>query len=146
MNVKKLLASAMLIAATVSPLSAQTTDSIKVGTLFPLSGPMALLGNEAFQAAQVAREMINERGGVLGKQVTFATADAPDPNSANAEATRLIIREKVSVIAGSYASSLALAASEVAEREGVLYWETVAVADKITQRKYKNVVRLTFNA
>lgn len=146
MKMKKLLAVAALFAASVMPLSAQTADTIKVGTLFPLSGPMALLGNEAFQAAQVAREMINERGGVLGKQVTFATADAPDPTSANAEATRLIIREKVAVIAGSYSSGLALAASEVAEREGVLYWETVAVADKITQRKYKNIVRLTFNA
>jgi branched-chain amino acid transport system substrate-binding protein len=146
MNIKKLVASAALVAAAASPLAALAADDIKVGALFPLSGPMALLGNEAFQAAQVAREMINERGGVLGKQVSFATADAPDPTSANAEATRLIIREKVSVIAGSYSSALALAASEVAEREGVLYWETVAVADKITQRKYKNIVRLTFNA
>lgn len=146
MKVHNFLAKAVLIAAVISPLSAVAADEIRIGTLFPLSGPMALLGNEAFQAAQVAREMINERGGVLGKQVEFATADAPDPTSANAEATRLIIREKVSVIAGSYSSALSLAASEVAEREGVLYWETVAVADKITQRKYKNIVRLTFNA
>src|ERR1017187_6906840 len=88
MNIKKLVASAALVAAAASPLAALAADDIKVGALFPLSGPMALLGNEAYKAAQVAREMINEGGGVLGKQVSFATADAADPTSANAEATR----------------------------------------------------------
>ena len=96
------------------------------------------------QAAQVARDMFNERGGAHGKKVTFAVADAPGPTQGNAEATRLVVREKVQLIAGTYASSIALAASEVTEREGVLYWETIAVADKFTGRNYENVVRLTF--
>ncbi len=135
-----------VIAGLMSASTAQAADPLKIGVLFPLSGPMALIGNEAYQAAEVARDMINEKGGVLGRKVEFAVADAPDPKAANAEATRLIIREKVPLIAGSYASSLSLAASEVAEREGVLYWETIAVADKITQRKYQNIVRLTFNS
>lgn len=126
--------------------AANAADPLKIGVLFPLSGPMALIGNEAYQAAEVARDMVNERGGVLGRKVEYAVSDAPDPKAANAEATRLIIREKVPLIAGSYASSLSLAASEVAEREGVMYWETIAVADKITKRDYKNIVRLTFNA
>ncbi|MER1966739.1 ABC transporter substrate-binding protein [Castellaniella sp. GW247-6E4] len=146
MKIRAVLSGAALLAAFCAPAVSSAADTIKIGTLFPMSGPMALLGNEAFQAAEVAREMVNESGGVLGKTVEFATADAPDPTSANAEATRLIIREKVPVITGSYSSAIALAASEVAEREGVLYWETVAVADKFTERKYNNIVRLTFNA
>ena len=126
--------------------AAQAGDEIKIGVMFPLSGPMALIGNEAYQAAQVARDMFNERGGANGKTITFAVADAPGPTQGNAEATRLVVREKVPLIAGTYASSIALAASEVTEREGVLYWETIAVADKFTGRNYKNVVRLTFQA
>jgi len=146
MKFRTLLSTAAILAAMQIPTASLAADTVKIGTLFPMSGPMALLGNEAFQAADIAREMVNEQGGVLGKQIEFATADAPDPTSANAEATRLIIREKVPVIAGSYSSALSLAASEVAERENVLYWETVAVADKITERDYKNIVRLTFNS
>ncbi|HYG91084.1 MAG TPA: ABC transporter substrate-binding protein [Azospirillum sp.] len=147
MSLKSIMAAAALAAATAgAAVPSQAADPLKIGVLFPLSGPMALIGNEAYQAAEVARDMINKRGGVLGRPVTYAVADAPAPTAANAEATRLIVREKVPVIAGSYASSLALAASEVAEREGALYWETIAVADKITQRKYKNTIRLTFNA
>jgi branched-chain amino acid transport system substrate-binding protein len=145
MNLRTLVGAAAL-AVTCAIAPAHAAEDLKIGVLFPLSGPMALIGNEAYQAAEVARDMINERGGVLGRKVTFAVADAPAPTQANAEATRLIVREKVPLIAGSYASSLSLAASEVAEREGVLYWETIAVADKVTQRNYKNIVRLTFNA
>ena len=59
------------------------------------------------------REMFNERGGANGKNVTFAVADAPGPTQGNAEATRLVVRENVPLIAGTYASSIALAASEV---------------------------------
>lgn len=135
-----------VIAGLLMAGAANAADPLKIGVLFPLSGPMALIGNEAYQAAEVARDMVNERGGVLGRKVEYAVSDAPDPKAANAEATRLIIREKVPLIAGSYASSLSLAASEVAEREGVMYWETIAVADKITRRDYKNIVRLTFNS
>lgn len=126
--------------------TAALSEDLKIGVMFPLSGPMALIGNEAYQAAQVAREMINERGGIKGRPVVFAVADAPGPTQGNAEATRLVIREKVPLIAGTYASSIALAASEVTEREGALYWETIAVADRLTTRGYKNIVRLTFNA
>ncbi|MDT3679262.1 MAG: ABC transporter substrate-binding protein [Burkholderiaceae bacterium] len=132
--------------AAVCAITPVHAEDLKIGVLFPLSGPMALIGNEALQASEVARDMINERGGVLGRKVMYAVSDAPAPTAANAEATRLIVREKVPLIAGSYASSLSLAASEVAEREGALYWETIAVADKITQRNYRNIVRLTFNA
>jgi branched-chain amino acid transport system substrate-binding protein len=146
MRLKMTLRAAIAATALGALASAASAQDLKIGVLFPLSGPMALIGNEAYQAAQVARDMINERGGIKGRQVTFAVADAPGPTQGNAEATRLVVREKVPLIAGTYASSIALAASEVTEREGALYWETIAVADKITTRGYKNIVRLTFNA
>jgi len=129
----------------VRPVGA-LAEPLRIGVVFPLSGPLALLGNEGLAAAKIARDMVNEKGGVKGKNIEFVVADAPDATAANAEATRLIIREKVKLIAGSYSSAVCLAASEVAEREGAIYWETIAVADKITTRGYKNIIRLTFNA
>ena len=145
-NSRRTFLAAALAASLTAATGASAAEDLKIGVMFPLSGPMALIGNEAYQAAQVARDMINERGGVKGRKIAFAVADAPGPTQGNAEATRLIVREKVPLIAGTYASSIALAASEVTEREGVLYWETIAVADKFTQRNYKNAIRLTFNA
>jgi len=136
----------MFAIATMDQANAASEKSVKIGIIFPMSGPMALLGGESFAAAEIAKEIVNERGGVLGKKVEYVVADAPDATAANTEATRLIIKEGVKLLMGTYSSSLCIAASEVAEREGVIYWELIAVADKITNRGYKNIVRLNFSS
>lgn len=115
---------------------------IKIGSLFPYSGPMALLGEETFRGAELAREMINEQGGVLGSQIVYAKADAPDAAAATSEAERLINVEKVKIILGSYSSALSYTASEVAERNKVIYWEQGAIADPITERGFKYLFRV----
>lgn len=115
---------------------------IKIGSLFPYSGPMALLGEETFRGAELAREMINEQGGVLGSQIVYAKADAPDAASATSEAERLINVEKIKIILGSYSSALSYAASEVTERNKVIYWEQGAIADPITERGFKYLFRV----
>jgi branched-chain amino acid transport system substrate-binding protein len=137
-------AGAALGAAALSqalPRRAAAAD-MKIGALFPLSGPMAQLGEDTFRGAEVARKMINEQGGVLGNQVVWAKADAPDATAATSEAERLINVEKVKIIYGSYSSALSYAASEVAERNKVIYWEQGATADSITQRGFKYLFRV----
>jgi branched-chain amino acid transport system substrate-binding protein len=57
------------------------------------------------------------------------------------EARRLTSVDKVSVIFGTYSSSLSLAATQVAELAGVPYFELGAVSDPITERGFKNVYR-----
>ena len=49
--------------------AAQAQTEIKIGTIFPLTGPLALLGNESFEASDLAREMVNEKfGGCVGER------------------------------------------------------------------------------
>ena len=115
---------------------------IKIGALFPYSGPMALLGEESFRGAELAREMINEQGGVLGGQIVWAKGDAPDATAATSEAERLINVERVKLIFGSYSSALSYPASEVTERNKVIYWEEGAIADPITERGFKYLFRV----
>jgi branched-chain amino acid transport system substrate-binding protein len=102
---------------------------------------MALLGEEQFRGMEIAREIVNEKGGVLGGRVVYAKADAPDATAATAEAERLITVERVKVIMGSYSSALSYPASEVAERNKIIYWECGATADAITQRGFKYLFR-----
>ena len=115
---------------------------VKIGALFPYSGPMALLGEESFRGAEMAREMINEQGGVLGGQIVWAKGDAPDATAATSEAERLINVERVKLIFGSYSSALSYPASEVTERNKVIYWEEGAIADPITERGFKYLFRV----
>ena len=116
-------------------------DDIKVGTIFPRSGTIAMLGEQAFRGADLARQMVNEKGGVKGTKVSFVSADAPDPHAAVTEAERLISKEKVPVLIGSLTSGNALAIAPIAERNGVILWETSGISDDITKKGYKYVLR-----
>ena len=116
-------------------------ETVRIGALFPFTGPLALLGQESFNGATIAQDMVNEKGGIRGKQVEWVKADGVDPKKAMTECERLINVEQIKIVFGTYSSSLAFAASEVAERNKVIYWEQGAIADKITQRGFKYLFR-----
>lgn len=127
-------------AATTAPQAAG--GKIKLGALFPLTGSLALLGEESWRGTEIARQEQNKKGGLLGKELEFLKGDGVDANAAVSEANRLISSEKVPVILGTYSSTLAQAASEVAERNKVIYWEMGGIADAITERGFKYLFRV----
>src|SRR5271157_1235886 len=110
-------------------------DVIKIGTIFSRTGPLANLGLESWRGAELARIVQNKQGGILGKKIVFVNGDAVDPKTAVSEVERLCTVENVSVIVGSFSSSIALAASAKADQHKVVYWELGAVGDQVTQRK-----------
>jgi branched-chain amino acid transport system substrate-binding protein len=114
---------------------------IKIGTIFSRTGPLANLGLESWRGAELARIVQNQQGGLLGKKIVFVNGDAVDPKAAVSEVERLCTVEKVSVILGSFSSSISLAASAKADQHKVIYWELGAVGDQITQRGLKHVFR-----
>jgi branched-chain amino acid transport system substrate-binding protein len=116
-------------------------ETVRIGALFPFTGPLALLGQESFNGATIAQDMVNEKGGIRGKRVEWVKADGVDPKKAMTECERLINVEQIKIVFGTYSSSLAFAASEVAERNKVIYWEQGAIADNITQRGFKYLFR-----
>lgn len=118
------------------------SDPIKIGTLFPLTGELALLGEESFRGVKLAVEEFNNNGGLNGRKVELVVGDAVDSDAAQSEANRLINQANITTIVGSYSSGVAFAGSEVAERNGVLYWELGAVADDITGRNYRSILRI----
>jgi branched-chain amino acid transport system substrate-binding protein len=122
--------------------SAHAEDNLKIGVLEPFTGPWAKNGNESYVAMEIARDMINEQGGIKGKKVAFVRGDAPDPSAGKSEAERIISQEGVKLITGTYASPLGIAISAEAERQGVIHWETIASADIITKRGYKHVFQV----
>jgi branched-chain amino acid transport system substrate-binding protein len=130
-----------LVLCTLAVAGSQAED-IKLGVLEPFTGPWAKNGNESYVAMEIARDMINEQGGVHGKKIAFVRGDAPDPSAGKSEAERIITQEKVKLITGTYASPLGIAISAEAERQGVVHWETIASADIITRRGYKHVFQV----
>lgn len=115
--------------------------NLEIGALYPRSGALALLGEESWRGAEVARLEINKKGGLAGMQVVFINADGHDVAAARSEAERLVEQNKVPVIIGSYASSRSMAATEVAARKNQVYFELGAIANAITERGYQTVYR-----
>ncbi len=134
---------AAVSAPVASAFAASGDGSLKIGAIYPLTGGMALLGEESWRGAEVARVLQNKKGGLLGKQIEFVRGDAPDANAAVSQANRLISSERLPILIGTYASPLAMAASEVAERNQVIYWEMGGISDPIVQRGFKYLFRIT---
>ena len=135
-----------LILSAVMPFNAKAADVFRIGALYPLSGPMALLGTHDMNGVELATEMFNERGGVRGKKVQLIKCDVPTPEAARSEAERMVNVEKIDVLFGTYSSSLSFVASSVAEKHRKIFWETGAIADNITQRKFKYLFRTCTNS
>ena len=118
----------------------------KIGVLEPLTGPLAFEGKRHLEGLEIVRDLINEQGGVMGKKLVFAVADATDPTAAASEANRLITREGVKIITGTFSSRLCGAASEVAARHNVIYWESSCVDPRFNKRGLKHVYRTEIDA
>ncbi|GAC1303397.1 MAG: ABC transporter substrate-binding protein [Vulcanimicrobiaceae bacterium] len=114
---------------------------IKVGAVFPFSGPLALLGQDSFDGANVALEMVNAQGGVKGRKLEWVKGDAPNAEQANSQAERLVSQQNLKLLLGSYASPIAVAASQVAERHHVIYWEQGAWTSTLFDNHPKYVFR-----
>jgi branched-chain amino acid transport system substrate-binding protein len=59
---------ALLATASLALTPARAEDTIKLGVLEPFTGPWAKNGNESYVAMEIARDMINEQGGIKGKK------------------------------------------------------------------------------
>jgi branched-chain amino acid transport system substrate-binding protein len=134
------------LAVAATPAALAQKPPLKIGVLLPLSGPLATLGNDVHRGFQLAQEWANAEGGVFGQQVELVVADVPSSTEAVSKANRLISKDGVKVIVGSYASSISAPASQVAERNKVIYLEQGAVADDITSRGFKYLFRMIYPA
>lgn len=133
-------------AALAVPAAFAQKDPVRIGVLLPLTGPLATLGNDVYRGFQLAQEWVNAAGGVFGRPVELVVADVPSSTEAVSQANRLISRDRVKVIVGSYASSISIPASQVAERNKVIYLEQGAVADEISKRGFKYLFRMIYPA
>ncbi|MSQ66437.1 MAG: ABC transporter substrate-binding protein [Limnohabitans sp.] len=121
--------------------SAQAQNTLKIGVINPFSGPLALYGTEVTRGVELAVDVINAKGGLLGKKVEVIRGDAANPQQGIATVEQLATRDKVDIFMGTYISSISLTASDTAARYNKLYWETNAVAQNLIDRGLPNFVR-----
>jgi branched-chain amino acid transport system substrate-binding protein len=113
---------------------------LKIGASLPLTGEFSEPGKAAQQGYEVWQTMVNENGGLLGRQVELVVKDdASNQNTVVADYNALISQDKVDLLLGTFSSLLNLPASAVAERNRMLYVEPAGGNPDIFSRGFKTV-------
>jgi len=113
-------------------------DPIRIGTSLPLTGEFSQPGKAAEEGYQVWQEMVNESGGILGRDVELVIKDdASNQNTIVSDYNALISRDKVDLLLGTFSSLLNLPASAVAERNQMLYVEPAGGSPEMFSRGYE---------
>lgn len=126
------------VAATTAPSTAPTTAAaasgpIKIGFFSPLTGPTAADGQSAFNSAKLAVKLINDAGGVNGRQLQLINYDdAGKPDQAASIARKLIESDQVvAAVSGAY-SGPTRAAAPVFQQAGMVMLSGYAIHPDIT--------------
>jgi len=119
-------------------LASAEAETIRIGVVYDLSGPFAAGGSVACSVgAQIAIDLVNERGGVAGKyKVVPINADCQSKvDVAINEVERLIDQEKVEIVNGVYASAHAVPLAAKVEAQKKILWITTAIATAVFKDK-----------
>ena len=122
-------------------------NEIKLGLSISLTGNYSIQGKESFEGIKLWVRDINRRGGIFIKDrsinlpVEFIYSDDKSSiDKCRAITEKLILEDKVDLLLGPYSSSLALAASQVAEENNKTLWNHGGSTDEIEERNFKNVI------
>jgi branched-chain amino acid transport system substrate-binding protein len=119
----------------LSPGIVSAADPIKVGVIYPLTGPAAAAGSYQKAGVEIARDKFNAEGGILGRQVQLFVEDgANDPSQSVSAAEKLVTRDKVDLMIAAWGSSPTLAVSaSVTKKYGVPHVVDTASSGKVTK-------------
>ena len=112
---------------------AQAAEPIKIGILDPLSSAYKTSSIHDVHGANVAVDLFNKRGGVLGRPVVILEGDdASKPEQALQVATKFIKEDRVDVLMGTFNGDCALAVSALVKKENKLFMVTGSHVPELT--------------
>jgi branched-chain amino acid transport system substrate-binding protein len=121
---------------------AEAQTEIKVGIAGPLSGPTLFIGEQQEIGAQKAIAHLNNKGGLLGNEITVISVDdACEERQAKAVA-RQLVNEGVVFVVGHVCSACSLAVSMIYEEAGVIMISPASTNPKVTDEGGPNIFRV----
>lgn len=125
--------------------SSAASKTITIGSLHPLTGPLAGAGKPMDEAVKLAVDDVNAAGGIAamdGAKLEVASGDTQGkPEVGQSEAQRLMSAGAAALV-GTYQSDVTQNVASAAERTGVPLVIDVAVADQLLQQGFKYVFRI----
>jgi len=115
---------------------------IKVGIAGSLSGSNLPQGEQQEIGALKAIAHLNDKGGLLGKEIVVTSVDdACEPRQAEA-AARQLVSEGVIFVVGHVCSACSLATSKIYEKAGIVTISPASTNPKVTDEGGPNVFRV----
>ena len=97
---------ATLVAPFISRLARAEGESIKIGMVLPVTGPIAESGKDLLAGTKIALDRVNKSGGVLGKQVELIFEDDQSTNQGAVLAfSKLAVQPDIVAFLGSTRST-----------------------------------------
>ena len=136
---KRLNLLAALAIAIAAPAIAQ--EPIAIGVSIAQSPPGSVVqGVQVKDGLEIVKDMINAKGGVLGRQIRLVYEDNQGvPEKGRSATEKLISKDKVVAVTGGHQSSVCLAEVEVAHRYEVPYINTNCWSDDVRKKGYAEV-------
>jgi len=123
--------------------------TVKIGSIQPVTGPLAVIGQGQRKANIMAAKQINAAGGIKslgGAQLEVLLGDSESkPEVGRQEADRLI-KDGAVALQGPFQSGTAMAIATLAEQRQVPFVMDVAALDDITQKGYQYSYRVFITA
>ena len=144
-KVSLLAALVLLLTTLIVPAMAESTDSVKIGVIGPLSGSLATYGESTTNGIKLAIDEINAAGGVLGgrKLEVIGYLDDKGDSTEGANAFNKLVADGAKAILGSVTSGVTAGLATLADSEGMLLLTPTATADTVTDG-VKGVFRACF--
>ncbi len=125
------------------PLAAVAADPVVIGLQGPITGPWAYEGEMAKRSCEIASQLINQKGGILGgrKVELRVVDDAGEPKTGALAAQKLVGQKDVVAVVSTYGSSICEPASNIYEKFKKVNIGYGVTAVRLTQRGFKYFFR-----
>ncbi len=124
-------------AKTDAPAAAPAGETFKIGLQAPLTGDFASEGQWAQQTVETAAELLNAKGGVLGKKVEIVVVDDASNPKDSALAAQKAIAQGLNLVIASYGSSVTAPAADLYDANKVVSVGYGCTAVRLTMEKQR---------
>ncbi|MFP4474246.1 MAG: ABC transporter substrate-binding protein [Desulfatibacillaceae bacterium] len=123
----------MLVLFALAPAAQAIEMDLVIGLNIPKTGPYRTQGEDEEMGYKLAIESINEKGGVLGRKLTYILRDSKSQPALAAENTREMIQKYNAVmISGGVSSAVAIAQSDVCQELSVPFMAAITHSNATT--------------
>lgn len=122
---------------------------IKIGSVQPATGPLAMIGQGQRKANLLAAKQINAAGGIKslgGAQLEVLLGDSETKPAVGRQEADRLLKEGAAAIIGPFQSGTAMAIATLCEQRQMPFLMDVAALDAITQKGYKYSFRVFITA